>query len=168
MQAMANPRPAVTAQDHDVDGPTGLESRSLDLEDGLLNTDLTDDTIAIHCNPDRYVVALLMSERVIDELPVPARHRLVSRTWSIRVFDESCDRRLVGARGLSHDDGYRDHLQRTSRRFNAEAWIIQRYAPLAFRWNTSGPSFGFTATRPRTKSPPAGSAGDGSIPNTRS
>ena len=80
MQAMPYTCPAVTAEDHDIDRPPGLERLPVHLEESLLNSDLTDDAIAIYRNPDRYLVALLTPERVIDELPGPARRRLVLRT----------------------------------------------------------------------------------------
>ena len=98
MQAMPYTRPAVTREDHDVDRPPGLERLPVHLEETLLNGDLTDDAIAIYRDPDRYLVALPPTEGVIDELPGPPRRRLVLRTRPIRLFDESCDRRPVGAR----------------------------------------------------------------------
>jgi len=124
MQAMSYSGTAVTPEDHDIDRPPGLERLPLHLQESLLNSDLTDDTVAIHRNPDGYLVALPSPEGVIDELPRPARRRLVLRTRPIRIFNESRDRRPVGARRLSHDDSYRDLLQRANVRLSAEAWII--------------------------------------------
>ena len=99
----------------------------------VLNGDLADDAIAIHRNPNRYLVASPRPERIIDELPRPAWRGLVLRARPVRIFDEFCNRRPVGARGLSHDDVYRDLLKLSNVRFSAEAWIIQPYAPRAFR-----------------------------------
>ena len=75
MQAMPDTCPAVTAEDHDIDRPPGLERLPVHLEESLLNSDLADDAIAIDRDPDRYLVALLTPERVIDELPGPPRRR---------------------------------------------------------------------------------------------
>src|SRR5580704_23414 len=61
----------MTREDHDVDRPAGLERLPVHLDETILNSGLTDDAIAVHRDPDRYLVAVLRPERVIQELPGP-------------------------------------------------------------------------------------------------
>src|ERR1700733_8248554 len=116
----------VAVEDHDVDRPPSLERPPLNLQEGGLHSDLTDDAITVDRDPNRDLVGFPTAVRVIDELPGPARRRLVRRTGPERILDKSCDRGPVGLSGPAHDDGYRDPLQPASVRFAAEAWIIPR------------------------------------------